>query len=1353
MTDTIEDQFIENDCNNVHNRETDTCNKLLLKQEAAERTYLEKNDDTDNALYPTLNDPQFIVKIAKKKEFHDHTYDGDKHDVRTYADETKKGAFELAPHQLFVKNYLSYQTPYNSLLLYHQLGTGKTCSAIGICEEMREYMREVGVTKRIMIIASPNVQDNFRLQLFDDRKLKDVNGLWAMEGCIGNSFIKEINPTNMTGISREKIVSQIQNLINRYYVFMGYEKFSKYINRVSQEGSGIELTKAQIVNNLRREFSSRLIVIDEVHNMRISEENPEIQKVAKRLIKLVTYVDNVRLLLLSATPMYNTPREIIWILNLMNANDGRGQINIRDVFDKNGKLKKDGRALLIQKATGYISYVRGENPYTFPYRVYPDIFDPSHTFSKQEYPQYQLNGRYIKVEKRMKVLKDRLFVTKIGKYQSIVYDIMTDKINATNKDAVSFNYTVLQSPLEALVMTYPMDGVEDLKGVVGNVNKVMDTSSGDNNGENTDVVEHSGDVNENDTLRAEVNGEDTTSLRIVLKPEISPEKDRDTYSSVDGDFVLKPKYTRKASPRDESVQSSDTTHVDVEITEKPSSEYSIMSAGAVEREDMLDSEKDEESDDREEDNDSDSGADVRSDTDVMIDTSALTGKKGLARIMRFTDSITPKIKGNFAYRTEKHGRIFSPEHIGKYSSKIKTICDHIMQSTGIVLVYSQWLDSGLIPMALALEELGFKGTAGKSLFATPPTEEIDSTTMKKRDQPGGDDTSFYPAKYALITGDERLSPDNDADIKALTDEKNKDGKYVKVVLISKAASEGIDLKCVRQIHILEPWYTMSRIEQIIGRGVRNFSHALLPFEERNVEIFLHTTLLNDRELESADTYIYRHAEYKALQIGQVSRILKETSVDCLLNTEQNNFSQLNMKTEIEQRLSDGKIMNKFKVGDIPYSAMCDYMEDCNVKCYPNVDIKDNMINTDTYDDFYIRVNSEAIVQKIKMLMREEFFYRKDVLIAKINHPKPFPKVEIYAALTHIIEDVTEVVTDKYGRTGTLVNIGKYYLFQPNDLTAENASIFDRKTPVDFKPIQFSVRESTREGREDRPEALEPIRAVSKRSGPEESGSQEERTAIETVGGKSIVEDIDANLKIAIEYASKEKIPRGDTHYYKHWGLAMKKLNGVLDVSIDRLTLFLVHHAIDVLPYEKKLQLLNYVSNLHVLTETDMAFKIKAYFDKFIVRTKRLQGIVMYQDKERHILIFDKQSVLWRESEEEDRRDLSSVLTQRYTVDTRKFNTIVGFIQDVEREEVLVFKTIDTTSKRSHGSRCENTTKSKNIDLLNKVTDTTSFTKDTVSPLIDIGICCMQEMVFRLFEASKPEKIWFIDPDTAKMYNF
>jgi hypothetical protein len=76
---------------------------------------------------------------------------------------------------------------------------------------------------------------------------------------------------------------------------------------------------------------------------------------------------------------------------------------------------------------------------------------------------------------------------------------------------------------------------------------------------------------------------------------------------------------------------------------------------------------------------------------------------------------------------------------------------------------------------------------------------------------------------------------------------------------------------------------MSRIEQITGRAVRNFSHKDLPFEKRNVCIFLHGTILEDEKEESADLYVYRAAEQKATQIGVITRILKETSVDCIIN--------------------------------------------------------------------------------------------------------------------------------------------------------------------------------------------------------------------------------------------------------------------------------------------------------------------------------------------------------------------------------------------------------------------------------------------------------------------------------------
>jgi hypothetical protein len=415
----------------------------------------------------------------------------------------------------------------------------------------------------------------------------------------------------------------------------------------------------------------------------------------------------------------------------------------------------------------------------------------------------------------------------------------------------------------------------------------------------------------------------------------------------------------------------------------------------------------------------------------------LTGKKGLERMMSFIDSKSPNEKGNFEYKKstiDNYGKIFSQELIGKYSCKMKSILDQIYNSEkdivsdGVILIYSRYIDSGLIPMALALEEMGFTrfGQNVKPLFKNKPSEVVDARTMK----PPTNRLDFKPARYSLITGDMRLSPNNDYEVKGLTNEDNKDGNKVKVVLISQAGSEGIDFKFIRQIHILDPWYNMNRIEQIIGRGVRNFSHKDLPFEKRNVEIYMHGTILgNENQEEAADLYVYRVAEYKAVQIGKVTRVLKETAVDCIINHGQTNFTQekiANMlETPVNQLLSTGLVLNNFKIGDAPFSPACDYMATCDYNCIPNKEITEDNLNEDTYNENFIVMNSEKILQRIRMLMKESFFYKKDVFISAIQTPKKYPYIQIYSALTQLIEDNNEFITDKYGRNGRLINIGEY----------------------------------------------------------------------------------------------------------------------------------------------------------------------------------------------------------------------------------------------------------------------------------------------------------------------------------------
>ena len=252
------------------------------------------NKEKYDFLYPLIGTEDFNIKISQKRQFWDTRYpeEEEKQDVRAWGNFIcHEKEFELMPHQLFVRNFLSSQTPYNSLLLYHGLGTGKTCSAISVCELQREYQKQTNNMKKIWIIASPNVKENFKTQLFDHRKLKKINGIWNLKACTGNAYLKEINPMSIKGLSKEHVIREVNKIIRSSYLFIGYTEFSNLIERlfklVKDEDKQIKL--------IEKKFSDSLIVIDEVHNIRHSADNPQ-KKVAINLLKVVHNTNNLKLL-------------------------------------------------------------------------------------------------------------------------------------------------------------------------------------------------------------------------------------------------------------------------------------------------------------------------------------------------------------------------------------------------------------------------------------------------------------------------------------------------------------------------------------------------------------------------------------------------------------------------------------------------------------------------------------------------------------------------------------------------------------------------------------------------------------------------------------------------------------------------------------------------------------------------------------------------------------------------------------------------------------------------------------------------------------------------------------------------
>ena len=1189
-------------------------NEILEKNEERERQWWIDNPEALSNLYPSLNDPFFNKKIAEKKEFNDNRLDEKKYEINERAKDLCLKEFELAPHQHFVKNFLSFQTPYNSVLLYHGLGTGKTCSAIGIAEEMRDYIKQIGTSQRIIVVASPNVQDNFKLQLFDESKLKIVNGLWNLQTCVGNKLLKEVNPLNQKGFPKSKIVSMIKTIINNSYVFMGYGEFANTIERHSEiQSVSVENREKLIKKKLNDFFNNRLIIIDEVHNIRISDDKKG-KKIAEQIRKLVKNVENLRLLFLSATPLYNSYKEIVDLLNIMNMNDNRSTISIKDIFDSDGNLVEGGKELLERKANGYISFVKGDNPYSFPFRVWPYDFNPEKTLLDIPYPEYSLTGD--KIGKKIKHLS--LYINELSGYQGLGYSYIINNLSSQSKGVIknldSLGYIELQKPLEALNIVYPNNNLA---------------------------------------------------------------------------------------------------------------------------EEMLDA-------------------------DIQVED--IVGKNGLFKTMDFKTTITPPFKGDFEYKSEildTFGRIFSPENISTFSAKISAITQNIMNSEGVCLIYTHYVDGGVVPIALALEELGITRYGDtNSLFKKSPVLPLDL-----RDYTNNSNKDAIHAKYIAITGDRTISPNNKKEISAATNSDNINGNNVKVIIITQAGSEGIDFKFVRQVHIMEPWYNLSRIEQIIGRGVRNCSHILLPFEKRNVQIYLYGSILIEKEEEAADLYVYRIAEDKAEKIGKITRILKEISIDCLLNQSQNNYNADILDKNVLIKLSNLKEI-KYQVGDKPFTAQCDYLESCFYKCKPSniIDDINNLSNT----DFFIFNNNEVIIKKIKDLFTEKYYYSKSDLIKLINLVKIYPIEHINASISELIEDKSNFLIDKYGRLGNLINIGDLYFFQPIELTDKNISLFDRSVPLTYKHKGITLNPNDIVFNEKLPKTEEKKKLSLKlgkskltkddsiikdseiKQETEKSIEKPEVSVIESIDfkeGQKIMRTIISNNNSVKE---KHKLTRGETDWYKYASVIVKELIkiGKNPAILDEIILI---HSLEMLMKQDIINLLNYLYNNTKLLPLEE--KVKLYFNNQIMSDGKIKTILVENWNEKtkkpstQLLIFkDKR---WLEAESEDYKDVEELIKAKI-VPKSEWNDIMGFIVNF-KNNYMVFK-IKDDKPGTLGARCDQGGKT-NDTRLNYLLGENYFKSENIKTKSIIELCVWQEILMRLANIeSRNNKIWFMNPITYILSN-
>jgi hypothetical protein len=310
----------------------------------------------------------------------------------------------------------------------------------------------------------------------------------------------------------------------------------------------------------------------------------------------------------------------------------------------------------------------------------------------------------------------------------------------------------------------------------------------------------------------------------------------------------------------------------------------------------------------------------------------------------------------------------------------------------------------------------------------------------------------------------------DEEIEAARSSDNVNGEKVKVILESENASEGLDFRNIREVHILDPWYHFNKTEQIVGRAARNCSHASLPVEKRNVTVYLHAARIKGSPRESIDIRAYRIAEQKQRRILRVEALLVANSMDCNLNKHTQYYDPKELNLRLNVVTSQGKVLTNYPIGDR-------YPRE-RVICAPDINMNAAERDTSTYD----AVNHAGGIHSCKSLFanmfREKHVFTIDEVRAECM--RVYPSISddaIMMAVQQVIDEYTPV-KNPAGKDGYVIYVSDKYVFQSryafderdglNDpsrtgkesLSGERTSI---PNAVTFKARQNSSSASSRRG--------------------------------------------------------------------------------------------------------------------------------------------------------------------------------------------------------------------------------------------------------------------------------------------------
>ena len=798
--------------------------------------------------------------------------------------------FSIMTHQEIVRDYINIYTPYSGLLLYHGLGSGKTCSSIAIAEGIKshnlpnhkiivmtpasleknyieelkycgdfmykktQYWEFVPVKKNSQQANSLAMSLNLPIEYVNKKKGRKGIGVWIMD---------KDKPTNYNDLSEEDqqlLDTQINEMIQNKYLFIHY-------NGVTRR----KITAYKKMRDCNNIFDNSVVIIDEAHNFvsRIVNKLGRNDTLTIELYEMLLDAINCRKVFLSGTPIINYPNEIAVMFNILRGYIKTYSFNITVRSSKKLNNEAMKTILLPIKQIDTVEYIVSKNII----KITKNPFDFESLFKGTKYTGVTTGGTYINPKELEKLVKEALKP----------HNVRVDKMTIEKELVLPDNLDEFKNRFIEMETSEIKNEELFKKRIIGLTSYLKDKGElMPRYNEATDLHVTHIPMSDYQFSVYEIARSDERKLeRLRSKRKKVPGRDGVFADSVSTyrifsrafcNFVFPEDMERPMPNKDDSKDKSKVLDkLDEDALDNVSLEDRIQNIDGQFTED----------DDKQ----------FKKIDEIVSQDYSLRIKKALSNLQARGDEL------------------LTPTALENYSPKFKMILETINNpaNRGKHLIYSQFRTLEgigifrLVLLANGFAEFKLKNTGGN--WGLDISEE-DMTKPKFVLYTGTETAEYKELARNIYNGNWKFVPDT---IKVqLGDPATLDNRYgeiIKVIMITASGAEGISLKSTRYVHIVEPYWHPVRMHQVIGRAQRICSHQELPEEDRTVDVFVYLMTFTKAQLDSDASVDLKHNDTSKLnptvyltsdealfEISNIKneinkRILKsvqETAIDCNL---------------------------------------------------------------------------------------------------------------------------------------------------------------------------------------------------------------------------------------------------------------------------------------------------------------------------------------------------------------------------------------------------------------------------------------------------------------------------------------